>query len=198
MLLYTNVGIVLKNYFPNKHKIILLDKELGKTECFLSKSDVAIKLSSGALFKYSKVNSNSNFIGNLDIIESPLDQAKANILFFHHVLEICYYFMSMESPEPEIFNLLIQLYYNFDKYLDAKFQKLFICRVFALLGLYPKDYATKSAKFLHFLSIPVDMITQAEIDLVIERLLNNWIAECFNLHPYAHLFKTKNYLSNLG
>ena len=97
------VGIIVKTYLPQKYKLAILDKELGKIVCVPHREDIRC----GTLISYHlSQQKNVYFIQNITIIDMPLSLAQYNLIFLHHVLEICYYFIPVGSNVPEIFDLL--------------------------------------------------------------------------------------------
>src|ERR1700743_3259946 len=102
-----SVGIILKKNELSPHKLIILDKIQGKIECVSSTSFLSV----GALITYNiKQKGLINFICDNTLIYIPLSLAQTDMLFFHHVLELIYYFTNIGNHCPEVFDLLSFLY----------------------------------------------------------------------------------------
>ena len=81
-------GIILKTFFPKKMKMVLLDEQMGKIEGVPPSDQFAC----GALLTYyAHQRGKIYFLHRIDLIDMPLTLAKDDILFLHHVLEICYF-----------------------------------------------------------------------------------------------------------
>lgn len=191
-----NTAIILKTDFPNKQKITILDQALGKLDLWVDHKAKNLYLCNGMLLKYDQSKGPKQVIKNIEIIDIPFALAKLNILFFHHILELCYYFIPEAVEEVEIFDLICFLLYSFEEVENLQLQKVILSRFFLLLGLYPEDGMSK--KYFHYLmSIPIDRITNTAIDLKYEKELDLWIIKCVNMHPYSRSFKTMHFLNKI-
>lgn len=160
-----NTAIVLKTFFPIEHKVLVLDKKLGKLFLVYKKNDIA-RLCNGAIFEYNIAHDKSkNIISECDIIKFPL--VGEDILFFHHILELYNFFIPIGYTYCELFDLLYSLYSLLEqKELAVKDKKIFLYQFFVLLGICP-------------------------LGLKDEKFLQEWINTCINSHPNANLLKTK-------
>lgn len=116
-------GIVLRRYTPRKSKIIVLDRELGKIES-IPHVDI---LCHGAVIEYFPKKMCLLYkLESFQLIVAPLHFARDHIQFLHHVLELTYYFVPLDSRVPEIFDLLLFLYRMKNSSCTATFQN-FLC-----------------------------------------------------------------------
>jgi len=188
-----NIGIILKNYYPQRQKISVLDRKMGKIQ-YPSPKNKAIPV--GSLIGYYVEQNRYNFykINQLEILNIPFETATDDILFLHHVLEICYYFIPCGAEMQEIFNLLMYLYsfpYKL-KYIIEK--KLFLFKLFVSLGIFPegKEFQTP---YFHALSLQsIDTLISKKLPLGVERDLNTCLQTCIQMHPMFRYFKTVNFL----
>ena len=101
------VGIILKRYTTRNNKVSLLDKQLGRIEGILV-SDI---ISVGSLLQYvAQPYTGGFFLTNIQIIHVPLLLAKIDLLFLHHIFELCYHFAPIGSSVLGVFDLLMFLY----------------------------------------------------------------------------------------
>lgn len=163
---FINFGIVLKSRFND---IVLLDNKLGKIICFPKNK---LKLINGSYISYS-IDKNYN-LSNINVIMIP---NKDNIIFFHHVIEICYYFLPLDCNEnlANIFKLFLKLYYSKQ---DKIFLRLLLYNLFKLLSLYPE-------------SIELDF------NINLDNRLKFWLTACIINQPYYKYLKTVNFLKEL-
>lgn len=185
-------GIVLKTYFPKKRKIMVLEAQTGKAQYVPAHEDICV----GTLLEYYVPADEHNlFIYSVEKIGLPMLLARDDILFLHHIFELCYYYVPMGSPAPEVFALLIYLYQR-DALIGAvTAKKLVLVKLFALLGIIPDAKISNKQAFKIILGIPVDRLLQEDIDLEMERDIDIWLHHCIALHPYGNHFKTTYFLT---
>lgn len=187
-----NIGIVLKKYFPQKVKLSVLDSKLGKIACVPNRVDICV----GAFIDYH-INCYRGFyfVNTVNILKIPSLFCKMpDLIFFHHVLEICYFFIFEGSPVSEIFELLSFLYFSADTIYNRCSKKIFLCKLFFLLGIYPEDKHFQLLFFNRVASESIDILINETIDLRIERRLDAWLSACLAMHPYVNSFKTIRFL----
>ena len=181
-----NKGIILKNLYPQKNKLIILDSKLGKIECITTDK---LDLSVGLLVHYFLENKkNYYFIKTLDLIDVPYGIVKSDILFFHHVLELCYYFIPYGSCFDEsalkIFNFLKKFFCKKNIFYNLFSKKLFLYKLFCLIGITPEENFYKLKK--------------NNIDNILEKDLDLYLLGCVKIHPSWNSFKTINFLIKNG
>lgn len=188
-----NKAIVLKTYLPQKYKLCVLDDTLGKVMTVPNREDIGY----GTLILYhAREQQFIYFMHGIEIIDLPLILAKEDILFVHHVLELCYFFVPVGVRVPRLFQLLTNLYYSPALLHTNISKKLFLFQLFACLGLYPEG-AHFQTPYFHQLSIAsIDNFALQPIDLMIEQELDEWLLECIARHPCTHNFKTIHFLQN--
>ena len=184
-----NIGIVLKNYYPQKQKLVVLDKKEGKIQCVPNRIDIP----NGAILAYTKVKKHIHLINNIEILDVPFDIAGADINFLHAVLEICYYFIPSECPNHGIFELLLYLYSfpNKIKYIIDK--KLFLFKLFISLGIYPEGKKFQTPYLHNLASESIDIIVGKDLHLDIEKDIDECLLACIEIHPMFRYFKTVNF-----
>lgn len=194
-----NYGIILKTYFPYNYKIVLFDAELGKIESILRiKKNQNYRLCNGMLINYLQTHKNNKFfIHDIEIIELPYISHHSQFLFFHHILELCYFFLPNNMKATEIFDLINFFYKDSEKLKNIQAQKIFLCKLLLLLGIYPENIAVEEY-FEAFFYNPIDNIIDKSLDLKFEKKLSSWIMTCINMHPQANLIKTKNFLTKVA
>ncbi len=187
-----HVGIVLKNYFPKKCKLSLFDSKIGKIAAV---PPVGNHIAVGSMIEYSITHQTScSFLYAVDVHDVPFHLAKDDILFLHHVLEICYYFIPMKSHSAELF-MLLRILYTHDVWLHAKeIKKFFLLKLFVLLGLYPEDKKFKIPSFHRLINVPFIQMIDEKIEHYNEHTIDEWLQACIASHPIAHKFKTTHFL----
>lgn len=185
-------GIVLKQYDHSQYKFGLLDSKLGVIEgIFLS-----TRVMSGALLRYDlKENNGRYFINNFEVLDVPLSLAKLDLLFVHHVLELCFYFMPTGSGNHTIFELLMLLYKSSQVVWSVQAKKIFLFKLLTTIGLYDEHPIFKKPFIIQLLHTSIDNIHTQSIDLECEKDIMNWLSICVFDHPDIKYFKTTAFLS---
>ncbi len=173
--IFMDQGFVLKNFYPHKQKLLLLDREHGAIEVVIQKQLNPKKFSIGALLNYHlEERQPLSWANNINIIDMPFAWAREDILFLHHLLEIIQHFAPLEQPQPHLYALLAGLYSNPVR-SSAIFKKQLLAQLFLMLGL-----PSVESPAPHTLST-------AELDI--------WLIRCVQEHPYHELFKTVHFLA---
>lgn len=188
-------GIVLKTLFPKKMKMILLDYQLGKIEG-VPPSD---NFTCGSLLSYYvQMRGSVYFLHDISLMDMPLSIAKDDILFLHHVLEICYFSAPFGNNVPEIFNLINQLYIESKAPYSRNFKIAFLFKLFILLGMHPDEPHFQDPYYYLLASESIDTIMNKSIHLNTEQALHEWVRSCISVHPLIHAFKTVHFLDTDG
>lgn len=182
---------MIKTYFTKVRKCALLDYELGMIDA-IPPSEA---LSAGSMIEYSltKRSQEKFFLQEVDLINIPLQLAKQDILFFHHILELCYFFMLEGSQVPGMYELLCRLYHESKTY-SLDFKLLFLFKFFVLLGRFPYEGKYQTTFFQELASKPIDTIISYSIDWNSKHELREWIVSCVMDHPYVQGLKTIHFL----
>lgn len=187
----TSTGIVLKKHFPRKQTITVLDKVWGKRIGVPPTQDICL----GSLISYT-TNQSTNvvFMHSLERHAVPLSLARNDLLFFHQVLELCYYFIPLQSPAPDVFHLVSLLCYDRAVTLKPLQKKVFLAKLFALLGVHPDEQKFQHDYFHYLRHGSIDTLTDQVLHLGIENTLDSWLRACISLHPYRNSFNTYHFL----
>lgn len=191
-------GIVLRTYVPHKQKIVIFDDKLGKIEALVNKRIQLERMASGFFLSYTLEPCGIYYlIKNSTIIDSPTYWAQHNILFFHHIMELCFFFLPLESQAADLFNQLKVLYTHPEFLQDNFSQKVFLYYVFKYFGVYPPEEVVDLLSdnlILNSVNSKLDMPEKEDI----EDRLYQWLSACVYAHPQAHTFKTIDYLKKTG
>jgi hypothetical protein len=175
-MLGSRKAIVLKSSSAYRNTLILLSENLGKIEALAGnahqmRSRGSLLLSHGALISGNFSKREHRYkLSDVQILETPLYWARENFLFFHHVLELCNYFIPWDENMDDMFELMSFLYTHPESLTSGSAQKKFLESFFKKLGMYPEhEHAT----------------------------IESWIQSCINEHPQSQLLQTAGYLKTL-
>ncbi len=186
-----NNAIILKTFLGKSSKITLFDQEFGKINAVYAGTDIY----AGALLEYIAINKGHIFfLKEVEIINAPLAIAREDILFVHHILELVYLCAPEHQRLPEIFELLQWLYNTQWQYHSMNIKKLFVLKLFLLLGIYSENLVRQAPYLYQLLAEPIDIIATHALDLEIKQLLDHWLYECAASHPYINQLKTIAFL----
>jgi len=132
---------------------------------------------------------------DVELIELPLCLARGDLLFLHHVLELCFSFVPEGSRAPELFDLVRVLYRQRTELLTTHCKKLFLCRLLMQIGLYDQLPGIGGSALARLLDTPVDMAAWGTIDLDCQRELDAWLLRCVASHPLVESFNTMHFLT---
>lgn len=186
-----HIGIVLKKYHPKKRVAVILDNDLGNIKCVPGYQEPVL----GSLISYFITKQKPFcFIKNIEILHIPFKTAVDDILFLHHVLELCHEFIPPLCPSIEVFELIKYLYFfpNMIKYSIDK--KIFLLKLFSLLGLYPEGLQFQTAYFHMLATKSIDTIISEHLHLKSEIEIDNWLHQCIEMQPELGNLKTINFL----
>ena|SRR5271156_6042540 len=186
-----HTGIVVKRYFPQKQKIVLFDDELGKITCVPPHDRISL----GTLLQYEiQERKPVAFIYDVELIAMPLDGLEMDILFVHHVLEVCYYFIPENSTATEVYDMMMLLFTKQSCIRHPFFKKIFLLKLFTLLGIYPDRTAPLDALVHKLLVDPLEILIRSDATDELERRLTKWLRDCMIMHPCIEYFKTVHFL----
>lgn len=187
-----HTAIILKKLYPYDQKIALLDQKMGRINARVFNQSFI----EGAIIEYSfETKYGVIAIEQSEYLYIPLQWGIVDILFLHHVLEVCYHFIPLESCAEGIFDLLCMLFKNEQLEWAVSAKKFFLCKLFLLVGMYPQtDFIkTKIARMLLYISIE-DMI-QLKIEKDEQLLMDQWLMHCIAKHHLGFDFKTIGFLT---
>lgn len=184
-------GIVLKKdkYTPY---VALLDKVLGRIDGTSYHGKI---VSVGDVVSYTESKMNKKYgmsIGNTEY--SPLVLGHYDISFLHHVLEVCYYSIPVGTIETVVFDMIMFLYKYFSPAWSMANKKLFVIRLFLVIGLYVEHGMLYESTINHLCTMPIDKIFSCTIDLDHKKNIDDLLCLLLAEHPYRDQFKTINFL----
>lgn len=179
-------GIVLRVPSGNYYQYVVMDKKVGKIMVTASR----YILQRGSLIQYIARRERAYWIfDSVDVLHVPYEIAKNDILFLHHLLELCYYCLPVGSCAREVAEIFDMLYIHVMP-LSRVFKKIIIFKLLLQLGMYPDEVTLKTYRFHAFATESIDTIEQAILHLDIEKDLDQWLYSCVASHPHAKYFKT--------
>ena len=186
-----NCAIVLKTFFAKSSKITLFDLELGKINAVCNLEHIY----AGAVLEYIAVAKGQIFfLQEIELVDAPLELAREDILFVHHLLELVYVCAPEHQPLPEVYHVLQSLYATDWAHDSMIVKKLIVLKLLVLLGIYTEGLVRQAPQLYQLVCAPIDIIARQALDLEIKQLLNHWLYECVAAHPYVNQLKTIAFL----
>jgi hypothetical protein len=183
----THTGIVLSGNPEQSSKVSLLDSKLGRLEGYLFSQRRLV----GALLDYTiQMRNGLHWIVNYEIVDMPLSLARVDLLFLHHVLELCCHFMPNGTHDEGVFELLMILYKQDSQKYSPLYKKVFLFKILTMVGLYPEHTILRKPSVYRLINMSIDKIMTESIDLECEKDLGQWIAMCIADHPRIEHFKS--------
>jgi len=185
-----HTGIVLRQFSP--HKIALLDERRGRVDGIVIKP-----LTIGSLITYAieKERGSLLYLSQCNVTDLPFVLGRHDILFWHHILELCFYFVPIGSYTSQLFELCTFLYtVDITTCWSSQSKKLYLFKLLTTIGVYPRLPQLSAATLHHFIQLPITAIMHEAIDSQHEKKLDEWLRVCVSDHPAVAQFKTIHYL----
>lgn len=185
----TSHAIVLKHYTPQRHVICLLDRYRGRIS---ARADHA-RLSVGTILTYHYDRYGQyHVIKNISIEYVPFVAVPGDILFLHHIIEICYHVL----PEGMHLDRLYQLmFFVFSRPVFTHIQKKkILCALYAILGLYAHENNLYAHYMYQLEQSSLDEIMDDNIDAKVEKNISRWLYQCISVHIDVRDLRTVHFL----
>ncbi len=172
----------------------MLDEHFGRVDGIVFKP---VCLGSLLHFTLEKERGTLWYLSHLSIINLPFALARLDILFWHHVLELCYYFVPLGSNTNQLFELL-QFLYTVDNEQQwcAQSKKLYLFKLLAAIGLYDDlPSLVPEGRMMQLLKMPLPAMVQEMLDKKSENVVNEWLRTCIAQHPAIERFNTVHFLN---
>jgi len=188
-------GIILKTYMCSRNKVTVLDTVAGRIECIPDTQRLCL----GGLIQYSGTPHAYHLLAHqVEQIAVPWDLAQVDILFLHHVLELCYLSIAQATQEASLFTLLCLLYEQRD-WSSLLYKKLFLAKLYQVLHV---ALGVRSPVLLYvmnkMITESIDTVAHQLIDLSMEKELDKWLRACIEKHPYRNHFKTIHFYTRMA
>lgn len=187
-----NHGIVIRSFMPHRHKCAIFDHQLGMIEATFFKQPLMYRVYHGMALEYSTfADGTRHRLDDIRIVAVPQAWVAQDVLFFHHLLEVVWFFVLYGQQQEALFELLQVLYQQPFWDEDELFKRWFLCRIFTVIGVYPSDYDSFDPNFFGTISLPYGALAKiCRNDTLITRELARWLRGCVATHPQSDLFKT--------
>lgn len=129
---------------------------------------------------------------DVELIALPAVTHVGDLLLFHCVMEICYHCMPVGSFNPGVYELIVCLYDRqiMDKFKTALLKKVFLCKLFIILGLYPHEKKFHNSFFHQLASESIDKFCCRSVSMVNEQDVGNWLKACIGAYAQDKRLKT--------
>lgn len=132
-------AFVLKNYLPEKQKVVVLHKYLGKISCVYNKKDAASRLCTGSLLFCTVSKQKSWYeIDQIDVVAIPTNCSVEDVIFFHEVVLLCLKILPSEVMVSELFDFLWYVFENVIGLTDSG-KQIVLLRLFLLFDFLPEN-----------------------------------------------------------
>ena len=207
-------GFILKKLPPGDSKFSVLTQSRGKLIIAIPPQTNMRLLNIGSRIQFvvSDQQYNVHIVNNIQLVDSLHSPMLADLVWMHHLLELCYYFVPLHQLSHDCFEFLVQC--NILLALQAHFQDMWesikrICIgiLLCIVGFYPSDellspiLALKGAllRFIDFEDMQnIELITETVQKVCIEqqKKFEQWMLEYIETHPRREAFKTLNFMYN--
>lgn len=181
-----NHGIVLSR---KNNVVSMIDVKHGR---FLATTFRTLMV--GGLYVYDSTPFGTIYaLSHEELILMPLETVRHDILFLHHMLEICLLFAPLGSCARGVFELLSLMYRESSMWTSDKWKKFMVFKLLSSLGVC-SNQIIPNTRFLQFAEIPVDRINEEVLELISEKEIEHWICQIMGQDPIFARMKTKIFL----
>ena len=178
-------AIVLHQY--SLHKYGVLDELQGRIDLYSFNRTLVV--ASMIQYQTFKTRHELPVIEQVNVQQMPLELGRQDLLFIHHVIELCVQFIPVGSMGEELFEFL-QFLYAVDHEWHRQHKKLFVLKLLTMIGYYPEH----NVAGINNLLIKNSFILPSMLSSAQEREVDAWLARCVAYHPRIELFKTLAFL----
>lgn len=172
-------GIIIRSFLPVKQKIVVLSKQHGIHHLICRMSSGCVH---GGLIEWQeKRRSEQFFLVNYELVALPDRWAADDIVFLHSVFQLVHACIPVASNPEGMFEHLLLLYKSALHENREFYKKVFLCRFFSLLGLYPEYPQQYDEKFLCLISAPIDIML-SEQEMLLDKNVDAWVRGCVRTH----------------
>lgn len=183
-------GIVLQKLFAQRYAISVFDRHEGKKIAVPSTENICL----GSLIEYQVTEKRHAWhLHAIQTLALPRATDTQELLFVHHVLEICSHFLPINAAAQDIFDLLINLYQPCPLLAHDEGRFVFVAKLLMALGIYPHVKALNPL-CAHILRTPIDNLSAEPIHLDSKQELCAWIFASLAGHPCITQLKTLSFL----
>lgn len=182
-------AIVLKHYMPKKQVICLLDRSLGRIRATTHHAPLSV--GTIVTYHYHRVG-HYHKVTNIQIEYVPFVAVPEDMLFLHHLIEVCYQIIPEGVHLQRLYELLV---FIFSERIFTHIQKKkILCAVYAMLGLYAQENNVYARYMYQLEQSSLDEIIDNNIDVNIEKNISRWLYQCISLHVDVRLLRTVHFL----
>jgi len=184
-----SLGIILKRSNPTKPIYSILDFQEGVIVCFITREDIC----TGAYIEYTLCNQRTWVAANeVELIGVPCISQVADLFLLHRALEICSQCMPTGSSTPGVFEHMCCFYDDaaVRRLRIGIEKKIFLCKLFALLGFYPQEKKFQNHFFHSLTTESLDRLSSFSVSMVQESDMQEWLQSCVAMHAKEQKFKT--------
>lgn len=184
-----SIGIIVHLQDIPCAKTLLLDQRQGMIACRLAREHISL----GSCIEYSIEQKRTVLvIHDIDIIAMPSISHSFDVLFVHQVLDICASCIPIRSHTAGIFEHVLYLYEQQSTMIDNinLFKKIFLCKLLALLGLFPEGGSHSHAFFHGLITMPLDKLYTVTKLPKKEQDIEQWLHSCIATHGGQKRLKT--------
>lgn len=175
-------GIVLQHQLPTHHRCMLFDEEMGRIFVSITAQKEPPRLTRGSLITYQIRNWRTLLcITNPQALCLPAPELCHDLTFLHQVLRVLNKFLPEGAHNAELFDAVLALYEPQHAYYlcDDIGKKLFLCKLFALLGIYPDELIFRQSPRIHrLILLPMQHLHTGVLPMQDYGALNSWLMGC--------------------
>ena len=180
-------GMIIRSTLPYKNSVIIVSSQLGLREYTIPAKSLLVQ---GAFIRFTLQERRGKYtLKSSELIALPHLWVMNDILFLHRVLELIVFFVPYGSGIQGLLEHCMLLFEKPEHEDLDWYKKLFICRLFSLLGVCPENAELYNKNFLCLISAPIDIMLNVQRAVLFDTI-DIWMRGCIQSHPRSHEIKT--------
>jgi len=185
----THSGIILKNFYPHRMALCILDEHQGKIMVSIQDKHRFLQHGMGIEYTVKEKSTSYKRIEQLELVSEPTAFAQQDIHFLHQLLELCYHLLPLHAPLFTFFFLIKEVLNRHVYVQSADTKQLLLFKFFGFLDLYPEPLPFDFTYFQHLLETPLDELTRIVLSSEQRRMLGSWLLTCIASYPQCKHLK---------
>jgi len=186
-------AIVIRSWLPERQQLMLFEQIHGRCTGFVQSSKTLWSPPQGSLIHYHERRwKGRSIMQSPELVALPAAPWSQDLYFIHLLSELMLQCLPEGDSAPELFQLCLMLYTPIEIAGEEELvvKLLFLCKFFALLGIYPPEWCYhKSQGIQRLLREPATLFREPPAaDLVAESIA--WLLGCVEAFPHVSLGKT--------
>lgn len=183
-----HTGIILKNFYPPRLNLCLLDEHYGKIMVAIKEKQRFLRHGMGIEYQIDAQAATFK-LEQIELISEPSAFAQQDLYFLHQLLELCYQLLPLHAPLHHFFFFIKEILQQHTYLHNIATKQLLLFKFFGLLDIYPEPLPFDFRSFKNLLETPLDELTRIVLSSEQRKNLGTWLTTCIASYPQSKHLK---------